>query len=107
MRKLSLTLLAASTMLIAGVAAAQPAPGARPGATWRGNMPRPNVQMRGPNVQVRGNVRTGGGFQAQGGNVRFRGGGNFGFHRWGPAEDGVIRLSANADVVILLEDEED
>ena len=84
MRKLSLTLLAASTMLIAGVAAAQPAPGARPGATWRGNMPRPNVQMRGPNMQVRGNVRTGGGFQAQGGNVRFRGGGNFGFHRWGP-----------------------
>ncbi|HTU12996.1 MAG TPA: RcnB family protein [Allosphingosinicella sp.] len=100
MRKLSLTLLAASTMLIAGVATAQPAPGARPGATWRGGgnvqmrgpnvqMRAPNVQMRAPNVQMRGphmrgQVRTGGGFQAgghvRGGHVR---GGNFNFHRWG------------------------
>ncbi len=89
MRMLSLTLLAASTMLVAGVAVAQPAPGARPGATWRGgNMPRPHMQMRPQmprgHVQMRGNVRTGGGFQAHGGNFRFRGGGNFGFHRWGP-----------------------
>ena len=87
MRKLSLTLLAASTMLIAGIATAQPGPGARPGATWRGggamgghvqmrgNMPRGHVQMRG------GQVRTGGGFRAHGGN--FRRGGNRGFHRWG------------------------
>ena len=98
MRKLSLTLLAASTMLIAGVATAQPAPGARPGATWRGGaMPRPNIQMRGPNMQMRGhmqggNVRMqggnmrmrGGNVQMHGGNFRMRGGNNFRFHRWGP-----------------------
>jgi Ni/Co efflux regulator RcnB len=91
MRKLSLTLLAASTMLIAGVATAQPAPGARPGATWRGGaMPRPNMRMRGPDMQMRGhmqggNVRMqGGNIRMHGGNVQVRGGGNFRFHRWGP-----------------------
>ncbi|HYD14474.1 MAG TPA: RcnB family protein [Allosphingosinicella sp.] len=91
MRKLSLTLLAASTMLIAGIAIAQPGPGARPGATWRGGNMGGHVQMRGGhNMQMRGQVRTGGGFRAHGGNnFRFRGGGhvrgghNFGFHRWG------------------------
>ena len=84
MRKLSLTLLAASTMLIAGVATAQPAGGPRPGATWRGG------GMTGQhNMQMRGQARTGGGFQAPrtqmrtGGGFRMRGGGNFGFHRWG------------------------
>lgn len=103
MRKLSLTLLAASTMLIAGFATAQPGPGPRPGATWRGGMTGPpargpnmqmrgpNMQMRGPNMQMRGRVRTGGGFQAHGGNFqmhggnyRMHGGGNYRFHRWGP-----------------------
>jgi Ni/Co efflux regulator RcnB len=107
MRKLSLTLLAASTMLIAAVATAQPRPGARPGATWRGGgamgghvqmrggtMGGGNVRMHGGNVQMRGGqVRTGGGFQAHGGNFRMRGGNNFRmhhgggtwrFHRWGP-----------------------
>ncbi len=100
MRKLSLTLLAASTMLIAGVATAQPGAGPRPGATWRGGMTGPavrgpNMQMRGPNMQMhggqmQGRVRTGGGFQAHGGNVRMhggnfqmRGGGNYRMHRWG------------------------
>lgn len=95
MRKLSLTLLAASTMLIAGIATAQPGPGARPGATWRGGAGG-HVQMRGPNMQMRGQmprgnvrmqhgggqVRTGGGFRARGG-THVRGGGNWGFHRWG------------------------
>ena len=113
MRKLSLTLLAASTMLIAGIATAQPGPGARPGATWRGGGAMggrvqtggPNIQMRGPVMQMRGGARTGGGFQARGGQVRTGGGfqahggmrggghvrgggghvrgGNWGFHRWG------------------------
>ena len=87
MRTLSLTLLAASTMLIAAAATAQPGPGARPGATWRGGGAMGgHVQMRGGNVQMHGGqVRTGGGFQAhggmRGGQVR---GGNWGFHRWGP-----------------------
>jgi Ni/Co efflux regulator RcnB len=74
MRKLSLTLLAASTLLIAGTALAQPGP--RPGATWQGGgmmgggmqMRGPNMQMRGPNMQMHGNM----------------GGGNFRMHRWGP-----------------------
>ena len=82
MRTLSLTLLAASTMLIAGAATAQPAHGPRPGATWRGG-PMPNVQMRGPNMQMRGHMG-GGSIQMHGGNVQVRGGGNFRFHRWGP-----------------------
>lgn len=88
MRKLSLSMLAASTLLIAGAAAAQPGPGARPpGASWHGGgMMGGNVQMRGPNMQMHGNmsnvrVRTGGGFQAYGGQMH---GGNFRFHRWGP-----------------------
>ena len=87
MRKLSLSLLAASTLLIAGTAVAQPGPGPRPGVQWRGgamggNMQMGgNVQMRGPNMQMHGNmgnvrVRTGGGFQMHGGNFRM--------HRWGP-----------------------
>jgi len=108
MRKLSLTLLAASTMLIAGVATAQPGPGARPGATWRGGGAMGgNVQMRAPNMQMRGTARTGGGFQAgtvrtggglqaHGGSFRrggghVRGGGNWGFHRWGPRPGGNWR----------------
>ena len=53
MRKLSLTLLAASTMLIAGVATAQPGGGPRPGATWRGGGAMGgNVQMRGGGMQM-------------------------------------------------------
>ena len=96
MRKLSLTLLAASTMLIAGLATAQPGPGARPGASWRGGMSgQQHVQMRGQartggGFQARGGqVRTGGGFRSHGGNFQVRGGGhvrggnNFRFHRWG------------------------
>ncbi len=94
MRKLSLTLLAASTMLIAGIATAQPGPGARPGATWRGGAGG-HVQMRGPNMQMRGQMprgnvrmhgggraRTGGGLRAHGGGNHVRGG-NWGRHRWG------------------------
>ena len=75
MRKMSLTLLAASTLLIAGGAAAQPGPGGRPGATWRGGgMMGGNVQMRGPNMQMRGRN------MQMHGNM---GGGNFRMHRWG------------------------
>jgi Ni/Co efflux regulator RcnB len=92
MRKLSLSMLAASTLLIAGTAAAQPGPGARPpGATWHGGgMMGGNVQMRGPNMQMRGNmgnvrVRTGGGFQMHGGNFRM--------HRWGPRPGADFRHS--------------
>jgi Ni/Co efflux regulator RcnB len=89
MRKLSFTLLAASTMLIAGVATAQPAPGPRPGASWRGGMQMhgPNMQMRGPNMQMRGpnmqmhgpNMQMHGNMQMHRGNMQ-----NFRFHRWGP-----------------------
>jgi Ni/Co efflux regulator RcnB len=87
MRKLSLTLLAASTMLVAGIAAAQPGPGARPGATWRGGAGQ--VQMRAPHVQMRGqmprgNVRMHGGGQVRtGGGLRAHSGGSWGRHRWG------------------------
>jgi Ni/Co efflux regulator RcnB len=88
MRKLSLSMLAAGTLLIAGTAAAQPGPGAHAGATWRGGgMMGGNVQMRGPNMQMRGPnmgggmVRTGG-YQMHGGQMH--GGGNVRFHRWGP-----------------------
>lgn len=77
MRKLSLTLLAASTMLIAGLATAQPGPGARPGASWRGGGTMGGqMQMRtGGGFQARGGqARTGGGFQAPGGQARTGGG---------------------------------
>lgn len=100
MRKTSLTLLATSTLLIAGGAAAQPAPGGHPGATWRGGgamggnvqMHGPNMQMRGPNMQMHGNMgggrmRIGGGYQMHGN----MGGGNFRFHRWGPRPGGNFR----------------
>lgn len=82
MRKLSLTLLAASTLLIAGTAVAQPGPGPgpRPGVQWRGG------GMMGGNMQM-GNVRvrTGGGLQAYGGNFRM--------HRWGPRPGPNFRYS--------------
>ncbi len=80
MRKLSLTLLAASTMLIAGIATAQPGPGARPGATWRGGAGG-HVQMRGPNLQMRGQMPRGN-VRMHGGGAHLRGG-NWGRHRWG------------------------
>ena len=83
MRKMSLTLLAASTMLIAGLAAAQPAGGPRAGTTWRGGTMGGTMQMGG-GYQMRGNVRTGGSFQRHGGVFRGPGGGNWRFHRWGP-----------------------
>lgn len=84
MRKLSLTLLAASIAVLPAVASAQQGPrgGHSAGATWRGGgvtgpaVRGPNVQMRGPHVRMRGP-------NMHGGNMR-RGGGNFSFHRWGP-----------------------
>ena len=99
MRKLSLTLLAASTMLLAGVATAQPAGGPRPGATWRGGTMGGNVQMRGGgmqmhggNMQMHGRARTGGGFQAHGGSFQM-GGGNWRHHRWSPRPGHDFRYS--------------
>ncbi|HYI49551.1 MAG TPA: RcnB family protein [Allosphingosinicella sp.] len=89
MRKLSLTLLAASIAVLPAVASAQHGPrgGQSPGASWRGG--GPHVQMRGPNVQMRGPHVRMRGPNMHGGNVRMhgdmrRGGGNFSFHRWGP-----------------------
>jgi Ni/Co efflux regulator RcnB len=83
MRKMSLTLLAASTLLIAGTAVAQPGPGPRPGATWQGGgMTGGGMQMRGPNMQMRGpNMQMRGPNMQMHGNM---GGGNFRMHRWGP-----------------------
>jgi len=85
MRMLSLSILAASTVLLAGVASAQqgPRPGPRPGATWRGGgFVGPAV--RGPNVQMRGPHMRGPNVRMHGGNTRMHRGNNFSFHRWGP-----------------------
>jgi hypothetical protein len=111
MRKLSFTLLAASTMLIAGVATAQPGGGPRPGATWHGGgmgggmQTGGGYQMHGGTMgggyQMHGGARTGGGYVVGGGRTgggyvvgggrtrtggvfRGPGGGNWRFHRWGP-----------------------